>query len=315
MKKPMIILALILVLIFIIALPYKQTSAQPHWVPQKGEMRSSKVVIRLHNLQPTYIISILDKAAYQYMIQFVQLVEFIDSNQNGQFEPYERTLSRGILCERTHWDVKVVENDTVLIVNLTAHIRVVSTTPHAGPPNFAYVSIVNRMYRNDVRIGPYHIRGESEVKIDIMVWDWPWKNQNSMIALQIAIDYIQGSNYTEKRKVQMHSSKHENENIHEIVFRSTDADYGIVFRSSKDVTVDNNKVPLSGIAVRENNSICIVYPHFNEFLVHDPSIRIIQLIEEKVGRMGLTIGSIALIISIAITYASIMKIKKKLTSG
>jgi len=311
MKK---IIAIILVtILFFNICTIVRTEAQPSWIPERSEIRSSKVVIQLHNLQPEYLIYLPESTEEFYSVKFVRLIEFIDTNGDGLFDYSDRQLAIGILCEKTQWHVDVRRNTTTLVVNLTARIRVVHLYGRYGPPSSARVSMVNWIFSNDMQLNDYDIRGGSEIKIDLIVKNWPWHLKTSMLALQIEIRAFRGSEKPSHGRMHVRDEHdtHKQKNMKEIGYISESIGYGILFRASKKILVDDEETTLMGITA-SNDTILITYPRFSKKLIHDPSIRIIQIIEEKIGFVGELTGLIIGILGITIAYMSIIKFKRKL---
>ncbi len=288
------------------------TYAQPNWIGDKREIRTGKVVIRLPRSQPEYFISSTSKENIGYSVKFLQLIEFIDTNGNNLLDKDEVALSRGILCGQVSWDIDVEQNETALEVKLSSHIRVIYHGPMMGPPKTAYVEIRNTIFTHETSINGYDIMSEQEVKIDIIVMNWPWRAQNSLLSLRVIFGTYHGEEITYGRKMANEHRKDPRHNVDSIMMRDPGLDYGILFRVRESIKVDGLNKTMQAMNWRDNNTLEITYPHFDDVLIHDPSIRIIELVAEKIGFMGWFAGAIMVIISALISYLSIISLRKKI---
>lgn len=307
------ILLLSVVIIFTLVVSNIQVHSQPHWDFDNYQIVGSNIVISFINKQPSYTITHPKFEQIAYYIQFVQLIEFQDKNNNFSFDANDRILARGILCDKFAWNIKANETENALIVALSSEIRVVKMGAHYGPPLSAHVSFVNRMFFEDTAVGDYQIKGESDLKIDIIIRDWPWQKDDSYLALMVNLQsYDIKHGGTKLSTITQHKKeKYGKTEMAEFTLKATESSYGISFKNSYSVNIDN-AVSECTTSLSENKTLYINYPHFDEILIHDPVISIISSIEEKIGFFGIIVGATTLVFALMIAVYSIRRVKRKL---
>lgn len=309
-RLAVVVIALLVVPMIISSMD--KVSSQPNWISDKKEIRAGKIIIRIPRIQPEYFITTYDKESLGYVVKFSQLIEFDDANGNKQLDDDEMILSRGVLCGKATWNINVRQNDTFLQVNLSTYIRVIHHGPMAGPPKKAFIEIINTVFTRDTVVNGYDILGEREIKIDFIIRDWPWRSEKSVLLLRILFETSRGGISENMGKMQHRHTVDSKRRINSITMRDPSLSYGILFRIRSDINVDASNSTLLSLDWRNNNTLDMTYPHFNQLLRHDPSIRIIDLVTQTIGITGWVTGSLILILSVAISVASVSRLRKRL---
>jgi len=296
--------------------------SQPSWIPNESSIVSGDIRFKFKDTHPEYLIENIKAEDIYYIIRFSRIVEFIDKNDNNVYDSSDIITAIGVLCEKVVWDItydeRRIDDVTELMVNLSARIRVIKIGMQGYPISYARVTLVHRIFDRDIMINAYEIKGQYELKIDIIIEDWPWHKKQSKIALLISIEgykQIEKGRY-KKHKPKMHFSKEEIRHnvINKIYIISPDAKYGVEFRIANKVRIDGNESIIHGVKELRNESIeeqfAITYPRFDRILYHDPSIRIFFEEEEKIGVYGITAGIVISIMMIALAAVTILKIRR-----
>ncbi len=290
----------------------------PHWKSDSDTISTDDMVIQFHERTPTYKIWIPGKNdTAVYIVKFNRIIEFIDSDNDGRYSgTVDTLLAQAPLTAHDIWEVTAEEFNTTeayeLRITFNGSVRIyrMGTEQFIGE---ARVAFVNHIYDRDVEVEGYQIEGGRELKIDIIISDWPWMNDDSKLALEIVFAGMfkghEGVPRCHRERVQ-----YENREIHKIRLEG-DADYQVEFRYAEQARLRVGseerecKVNASD-EFKQNSAVTwLVYPYFNDTLVHDPSIYvgepeggIASILESKpyiaVGIVGVVVLVIVAIIKI-----------------
>ena len=217
-----------------------------------------------------------------------------------------------MLCDKSSWEIAVKQNETLLQVNFSSWIRVIYHGPMMGPPKKAFIKIISTIFTHDTSVGNYDIEGESEIKLDIVIMDWPWRSKESNLALRILFTPYKGENLSNERRVMHQHKKDYKRHMDLLTLRDPNLDYGVLFRVRQFIYADGLNSSIVGTSWRDNNTFEIIYPHFNDILIHDPSLRVIELIRQRIGQIGLITGSIIILVSISVSIITLKGFRRKL---
>lgn len=289
-----------------------ETKAQPSWIGDKKEIHTNKMIIRIPHNQPEYYVSTRNINSAGYLMKFMQIIEFEDRNGDNTLNRGDIVLSRGLLCDKSNWRVSVKQNETLLQVNLSSWVRVIHHGPMQGPPKKAFIKIISTIFTRDKFIGNYDIKGQSEVKLDIIIMDWPWRSKQSNLALRILFTSYREEYVNARREVVYQHERDSKRHMDVLALRDPNLNYGVLFKVNQFVYIDKSNGSIVGTSWKSNNTLEIIYPHFNDFLIHDPSLRVIELVNQKIGRIGLFAGLIITLMSVFVSIITLKNFRKKL---
>ncbi len=289
-----------------------RTNAQPSWISDKREIHTGKMIVRVPKNQPEYLISPKGITSSGYLIKFMQIIEFQDNNGNNLLDEEDKVLSMGILCDKSSWEISVKQNKTMLQVNFSSWIRVIYHGHGGGPPKKAFIKITSTIFAHDKRINNYDIEGEDEIKLDILIVNWPWRTDKSELSLRILFSTYSEEHANLGKNVLHHHKKDSARHMDLLALRDPELSYGILFRVNSFLLIDGLNKSILGVVWRNNNTLEIIYPHFSKILIHDPSLRMIELINQKIGFIGFTTGVIVAVVSIALSIVTVMKFRERL---
>jgi len=155
-----------------------------------------------------------------YIAKFVSLIEFIDKNGDGAFQHNETVTTEDMLPQEPQqgqqeaqefwspvfsfaqggalWNFSgfynlTAENNKVIGIGFDFQLNMSSTTLN-GSDRIAYsdlyVLLSCKIYFNDAEIEAepdtiyYNISGLAELKVDVVIENWPWHTDESMLALR-----------------------------------------------------------------------------------------------------------------------------------
>ncbi|MEX2690485.1 MAG: hypothetical protein Q6351_009225 [Candidatus Njordarchaeum guaymaensis] len=272
-----ILIGAIITLVTLLSTPVYSLGA-PSWNSNTATIEAPGIVVRFFDRQPHYLIWVPgENGTTVYFIKFLEIDEFVDQNGNGLYEENER-VAFSYLTGMGEWNIYAEtlegpDNSTELRITMQATIMIQPTTFGNSTAN---VTFVNHIFDKDVDLNGYEIAGGKEVKIDIIIENWPWKYKNSMLALGIIFGTCdhQGREY----RAQIHQREHANHQ-EGVELEHGELGYKLEFRYQDEVRVRNGDqeelIEINGTLEEKQNKdiLYLVYPHFEDKLVHDPSIK------------------------------------------
>ena len=327
MKK---IIAL-LIIASLLAMPTQVASHDARWNSKTGTIEADGIIVRFFEMRPHYIVWVPEfNNTTAYHINFIRIVEFDDKDEDNVVDDSE-VLAKAELTAMDIWTVKA-ENTTIdgvkaIVVSFEANVSVFKMGMKGGIGQ-AYVAFINKIFLENYTLeNGYEIAGGRELKIDVIIKDWPWVSENSKLALLVLIavgdkeGHMEKSPETHMRQIQVRER-----NIRELRLNSTDTKFQLAFRWEEQVRLqfEGNetyaKVNHSILAEECDSIVTFVYPHFNGTLEHDPSIVALGteaaegeagegLLEQDVGGIPL-IYLMALFVIAIVGLAIVIKIKK-----
>ena len=288
----------------------------PMWHGNTSTIETSEMVVRFLNNRPWYQIWIPGKnQTATYIVKFNRIVEFLDTDADNSFDYSDETLAQAILYEAT-WKVsaQTINGSEGVELRITFNAMVQVTYSRGGmPPNFVNVTFVNRIYDHDAEVEGIPIKGNRELKIDIIIDGWPWANPDSKLALEIVYAGMfrgkQGTPRCEARKYQIR-----NRYMGCVRLQGEDAGYYAEFRYQTQArlmsgdTEKDIKVNSTNSFTKNSATTWLVYPHFDGTLIHDPSIYVGS--EGALATIVEYLPIIALLIVVAVVIVAVAKRRK-----
>ncbi|MHA1617361.1 MAG: hypothetical protein ACTSX9_08670 [Candidatus Njordarchaeales archaeon] len=260
--------------------------SKPRWNSDTATIEASGIIVQFHQRTPQYKFWIPgENDTAVYIVKFVKIIEFIDVDEDGEFDPMGDTiLARAELTAHDQWNITAAvlpgpENSTELRVVMEGYVAVI--THRAGmQEERVNVTFVNHIFDKDVSIEGYVVKGGAELKIDVIISDWPWHNNESKLALMILFaGHFRGEK--EERAPEMHHVREEEHAMHRVEMRGDNVGAKGVFTFRENVRVRyhngteyEEKVNATDDFRHGSAAQYIVYPHFEGTLEHDPSILI-----------------------------------------
>lgn len=293
------------------------SKGKPRWNANTNTIYADGIVIQFHERTPTYRIWIPGKNdTAVYIVKFNRIVEFIDKDSDGRFNgSVDQLLAQAPLTAHDIWEVSAEEisrPDGVLELRIsfngTVEVQPMGPGPRVG---YAEVAFINHLYNADVNVSGYEIQGNRELKIDIVISDWPWSSDDSKLALEIV---FAGMFKGHARTPQCHREKmqYQNREAHKIRMQGEDGYYAEFKYLDHARVVNQNKTCECKINAtdkfKRNSAVTwLTYPHFNGTLIHDPSITV-----GEEGRISLsnTVIIAIVIIAVIVIVVAIIKLKK-----
>lgn len=189
-----------------------------------------------------------------YHVQFIQLLEFIDTNSDGTFTPESDQVLDPILgLGRVDWDfsgfLAEEEDDITTAVHFNFTLNYVQGT------DFETLDMELRCHINATN--------NNELKFDIVISGWPWAQPDTFLALRWDLMVT-----TPGTHQYQHAHRHQYEN-HTYSFDGAFFAYKHSANSGNetvDVTCNYEDHP-------EHTRFYLVYPNFgDELFVHDPVV-------------------------------------------
>jgi len=282
MKKASI-LAFFVITSFIL-LPINSTYSQPMWHSNTATIETSEMVIRFFNKQPHYMFWIPgENNTAVYIVKFLEIIEFLDKNADGVYSSGDTILARAQLLEASvNWNITAETlsgpQDSVEVrITMQAQVPVLGMMP-SGSIGHVNVIFVNHIYDKDVDVNGYVVEGNKELKIDVIIENWPWVNENSLLALGI----IFAGHFRGEHGVPHMEHHRVRENVREVRMRCEEGAFEGAFRYREEVQIREEsgnrteKVKASEDFSAHSAIMYLVYPHFEGVLTHDPSILVIK---------------------------------------
>ncbi len=284
MRKKIVGMIIGIILLFSIGVYGKE---KPHWNSDVNTIYGDGIVVQFHERTPTYHIWVPGKNnTAVYIVKFNRIIEFIDTNNNGKFDgETDQLLAHAPLTAHDIWTVAAEQMEgengvfeLKISFNATVEVTSVSLSQEMDGGQrvgYAKVAFINHIYDQDVDVNGYEIAGGRELKIDIVISDWPWSNSESKLALEIVFaGFFRGHSgipkcHREQTQTKAGKMSH--------IRLEGDADYDVEFKYREEATIRDNQATGCHINAsdqfREKSAVTwLVYPHFNGTLIHDPSI-------------------------------------------
>lgn len=310
----------LLIIIALTLLPFNSVYSQPSWHSNTATIKTPDLVVRFFNRQPQYMFWVPnEKGTAVYIVKFLEIVEFNDKDNDGAYTANDELLARAQLLESSvMWNINaeelVVNNIKEIRITMNATVRVISTTPGMGGQiGYVEVSFINHIYNETINIDGYEVEGNKELKIDIIISDWPWISQNSKLAIGI----IFAGHFRGKEKTPNMRRHMVREHLREVRMSHEGYPYEGAFRYRDQVKImENNtyrfcKVNDSEMSGMHKAITYLTYPHFIGVLVHDPSITIIKTSEGGILDIIYNNYLIVSIIAIVLVGTAILISKRK----
>jgi hypothetical protein len=207
----------------------------------------------------------------EFKVQFKKLVEFADLNGNGKIDEGEKVLHLNLHKRELSWRVDVE--------NLTAPEDVEHRITYSAEVRGASITIIMHVFQHETSLTD---GGADEVKVDLLISNWPWKNETNLLAL---VCTIEGE---VEREEPIRTALVEGEDgfylpiTNETYLKyewtpEVEADGSIAFIVNSYYRLEEERVleeEEETFELEVERRITIVYPHFDEELKHDPSVGI-----------------------------------------
>ena len=314
------ILPIFLAMLVVVSIGGMVVYAKPTWRGNVDTIYADGIVVQFHERTPEYRIWIPRKNdTAVYIVKFNRIIEFIDKDNDGKFDgSIDEILAHAPLTAHDIWEVTdetiTLEDGTTelrVLFNGTAEVLPMSPGPRIG---FAEVAFINHIYDRDTNVSGYIIEGGRELKIDIVISDWPWSSDESKLALEIVFaGMFKGKERTPHCYREREQIRYKNVKVHRIRMEG-DADYYAEFRYTEQAQIRNrnraaNCCVNASDQFKQNSAITwLVYPHFNGTLVHDPSI----YAGEMGGAVSILRGYLPIIVAIVIGVVVVVVVLKKI---
>jgi len=273
-------LALLLIIPSIVQLATTY-SKPPKWHGKTGMIETDEMVVLFKDNKPWYHIWIPGgNTTAVYIVKFNRIVEFVDIDGNGVFNgTIDRVVAQALLYD-VEWNVyaETINSSGIIELRITFNASVPVTRVGEGmSQNYVNVTFVNHIYSSDVEVEGIPIEGERELKIDIIIENWPWADSESKLALEIIFAGMfrgrQGVPQCECERYQVRSRY-----MSRVRLMGEDAGYYAEFRYQTEAKIRHNQqenmtdVGSANMFARNTAVTWLIYPHFNGTLIHDPSI-------------------------------------------
>jgi uncharacterized membrane protein YkoI len=192
----------------------------------------------------------LTKTELEITLIFDKLIEFNDSNLNGIFDNNDAVISF-INLHSLNW-ITNVSNITDSQGNLVEYlIEQKANLTNQGKVLLTYHIIPStetfKILEQNITVNIY------KVKFDVYIEKFPWKNDNSLLALQLKFN---------------NEFEYKDKNL-KAKFK-TIGNTTPFFEWGGDAYADGNLVKVN--ATIDKNQVYLTYPHFTQTLKHDPSL-------------------------------------------
>ncbi len=279
--------------------------AIPNYHSNVSIIETDVIMVQLFNRQPHFLVWLKgENETVVYFVKLHNLIEFLDEDNNGIFEPNETIYAIApFMASNSYWttgnwliDHEIIETDdyTELRVILSNQVPVFKvsqqTEEYSAMDGYLLgkvnVSFVIHVYDKDVDVNGTLVKGNMEIKFDVVIEDWPWVKNDTSLGLSVIIGGkgTHDMKMRHEKKTVKYGEKAENRHI----VRGEGVKYSLYFgygnkaevRNGVPVNVKGSMNSVSDMNKRIGTGesglgwIVITYPHFNGTLVHDPTIGI-----------------------------------------
>lgn len=291
------IMPLIIMITLLSTIPLQvYAQPKPRWNANTATIEASGIVVQFFERKPQYRFWLPgENETAVYIVKFVKIIEFLDSDNDNQFDfRSERILAKAELDAHDQWNITAMvlegsSNSTELRVIMQGYVAVITTAEGMMANEKANVTFINHIYDKDVEVEGYVVKGGAELKIDVIISNWPWHSNDSKLAL---MTLFAGHFRGKKRIPTMHHERVRERNTHRVEMRDPETNHVGVFTFRENVRIRSKNGSTYEMKVnatddfRPNSAIqYIVYPHFEGTLEHDPSILIEKEEESMVQRI------------------------------
>jgi len=267
-------------------------AGKPHWHSNTSTIEADGIVVQIHENTPTYRFWVPgENKTAVYVVKFSRIVEFSDNDNDGRYnDAGDEILAQATLDSSDIWSVEVEEIQSSGVYEVRITISGLVGVTKMGQPEWmgdtANVTFVNHIYSDDYEVDGYPVKGGRELKIDIIISGWPWCSERSKLAIEIVLaGMFRGHNGVPK--CSRDKMEYKNRQIHRIKMEGEDTKYSAEFRYQesarvKDTTDWECRVNATDNFRKDSARLWLSYPHFNDTLIHDPSI-LVSGVEEGGG--------------------------------
>ncbi len=301
-------------------LPVNSVYSQPSWHKNTATIETPDLVIRFFNKQPQYMFWVpKENGTAVYIVKFLEIIEFNDKDNDGAYSSSDIILARAQLLESSvNWNIVakelVVNGVEEIRISMNATVRVMGVSPGmSGSIGYVNVAFINHIYNETVNVDGYEVEGNKELKIDIIISNWPWVSNDSKLAIGII---FAGHFRGKEASPSMH--KHSvREHVREVKMSHEGAPYEGAFRYRDQVEIRENnsyrfgKVNDSDISHMNKAIMYLAYPHFNGVLIHDPSITVIKSEEGELLNFFYNNYLFVSIIAVALVGVIVLALKRR----
>jgi len=239
----------------------------------------------------------------KYTANFVSLIEFEDLNQDGAFQPNETKggPQTNLPLAKVDWTFSGFQNETNDEgETIAVHFGFASAEINDLTYSDVELEIQFHLYLEDLEIAlddaTYPILGETELKFDIMVANWPWAAPDNLIALRFQIRPESSNPARECNSIAEEFQARNKLNVSEAMqqaqkFKGTvepkqqfsfevENQVAAYFAFANQVKVKNaqgesfKSVECSYMTDGANLQVYLTFPHFEEHMEYDPSVGI-----------------------------------------
>lgn len=242
-----------------------------------------------------------------YHVKFVSIVEFIDENNDGTYQSNEIVGESMLTFPSLAWEFSGFKN----ITNANGETMGVkfsfnSSEVRVPRQQNLEIDIVCYMFFEDTEVDGVLVNGLTELKFTIVIRNWSWTREDSMLALRWDISW---SNVTEGKDVKPCVAGRDispsEEMTEEKPIRDEEGKRTLEIRCGKQlgyfdytatIVVDGSEgeATASYITCKDCIKVFLCYPHFNTELVHDPTIGLTTTTEEAAAEEETTGEGISL---------------------
>lgn len=290
MRKSVIALLLALMVVSISILGSVEASGTPHWNSNNNVIETEDMVVMFKDRMPIYHIWIPEEnETVVYIVKFNGLVEFEDTNGNWVYDKgVDRVVATAPFTAHVSWNISAeyINSSDLIELRITFSGSIPIQGTSGNTEENVNVTLINHIFNKDTDINGTPIEGGKELKIDVILGEYPWHSNTSLLALEIVYaGMFQGEMMTPH--CEKNTYQHENRNA--IRLQGDNADYGVEFRYEQKALVKENntfrEVDLNATDVITKSSAMtwITFPHYDDELVYDPSITILSTAESTGG--------------------------------
>jgi len=286
------------ILILILILPQSSSySTKLYWSEENNTIYGNGIIVTFHNSKPDYWVRIPNSTDnISYIIRFLRLFEFIDSNENNLYDEDDQVISSTDLLSAT-WNISyenitMPKDNTTELVGILVYLRSNASVynQNTNQTNNTLLSFSNHLFSFDTYIESYPVIGNREIKIDFSVAKWPWTSNRSMLCLEISFLYLINDTFFVPT-CHFDTVTFENLELNRVTIRASKQDY-IEFRFSRYVRFHAINITQQDIYVSYNftNSpaiLRITFPYSNGTLVYDSSILAMHIEQPPQSSHGL----------------------------
>jgi len=286
------------ILILILILPQSSSySTKLYWSEENNTIYGNGIIVTFHDSKPDYWVRIPNSTDnISYIIRFLRLFEFIDSDQNNVYEEDDQFISSTDLLSAkwniSYENITMPKDNTTELVGISLFLQSNTSVyrQNENQTNYTSLSFSNHLYSFDTYMGGYPITGNREIKIGFSVAKWPWTSNRSMLCLEISFLYLINNTFFIPT-CYFDTVIYKNLELYRVTVKTSKQDY-IEFRFSKYVRSYAMNITQQDIKVSYNftNSSAILritFPYSNGTLVYDSSILAMHIQQPPQSSNGL----------------------------